>query len=150
MGLAPVTSTGQRSRARSRGHTERSLSASSGPSSRKHSRERSLSSSSPVSPKRRKQSIEDETPEWTKNLGDRLGLLETEVRRASKSSKATPKEKAYKFEQRWYAEQYEFNTRGYELLQEAAQDSSDEGRQQALREGLKLIKERNKLLTLAD
>ena len=33
---------------------------------------------------------------------------------------------------------------------EAAQDCSDEGRQQALDEGLKLIKERNRLLTLSD
>ena len=143
-----------RSCARSRGHSERSpshhLSMSSGPSSRKHSREKSLSSSSPVHPKRRKQLIEDETPKWAKNLGDCLGLSETEVRRASKSSTARPMEKAYRFEQRRYAEQYEFNTGVYELLQEAAQDSSDEGRQQALGEGLKLIKERNKLLTLAD
>ena len=94
-----------RSCARSRGHSERSpshrLSMSGGPSSRKHSREKSgLSSSSPVRHKRRKQLIEDETPKWAKNLGDCLGLSETEVRRASKSSTARPMEKAYKFEQR--------------------------------------------------
>ena len=71
--------------------------------------------------------IEDETPEWAKNLGDRLGLLETKVRRASKSSTARPKEKVYKIEQRQYVEQYEFNKGVYELLQEAAQDSSEEG-----------------------
>ena len=118
-------------------------------------------SSGRTSEVRRKQSSESETPRWVEDFhktmvsvqtgnSEHLEHLEAELRKANKKNKKEERNVAYKFTKKWNEEQYEFNQEIYRKMEIAAEEPDEEEHGQLLREGMKIINERNKILTVTD
>ena len=81
---------------------------------------------------------------------ERLEHLEAELHKANKRNEKEGHKVAYKFTKKWNEEQYEFNQEIYHKMELAVEESDEEERGQLLREGMRRINERNKILMVTD
>ena len=81
---------------------------------------------------------------------ERLEHLEAELRKANKRNEKEGRKVAYKFAKKWNEEQYEFNQEIYHKIELAVEESDEEEHGQLLRESMRRINERNKILTVTD
>ena len=69
---------------------------------------------------------------------------------ANKKNEQEERKVAYKFTKKWNEEEYGFNQEIYHKMELAVEESDEEECGQLLREGMKRINERNKILTVTD
>ena len=79
-----------------------------------------------------------------------LEHLEAKLRKANKKNEKEKRKVAYKFTKNCNEEQYEFNQEIYHKMELAVEESNEEECGQQLREGMKRINERNKILSVTD
>ncbi|XP_078344695.1 uncharacterized protein LOC144630237 [Oculina patagonica] len=156
--LAHNASPTRESRKRSRNEQERTEDRRESSSSSRHkspsrkerrSRSKSKSSNRSGSP--------DSTPSWAKKLleahqksEERLQHLEKELKSRPATERSREKSPQPDFKYKRNKIQYELNMKVLDQIDAAASASDETGRNQALEEGRKLLKERNKHIQLAE
>ena len=124
---------------------------------RKGRRSRSKSSSRSKSKSSGRSNSPDNTPSWAKKLleahersAERLQFLEKELKSCQSTERSRTKSPQPEFKYKRKKIQYELNEKVLNKLEVAASASDEKARNDALEEGKKILKERNKHILLSE